>query len=95
MLLYNNEYIRFSQVYEGYFIKNPVTPVENTFGQLKKPVRTYFLLRARIFSLIFEYTFKERYIFIFDNTGPEVLGVDVGGGFLDHFGYEVRLVDFD
>ena len=79
---------------QGILIKNPVTPVGNTFGQLKKPVRTYFLLRARIFSLIFEYTFKERYIFIFDNITPEVLGVDVGGGFLDHFFYEGGLVEF-
>ncbi len=92
--------IRKILIFIGIHLETKVAPVEKVFGQQRKLSSAFFHSATlvstipNIVKLFFQNTLEEWNIFIIDNTSPEVVFVDVDGGFLDHFFYFFWFIEF-
>ena len=83
--------IRKILIFIGIHLETKVAPVEKVFGQQRKLSSAFFHSATLVSTapnkihLFLQNTLEEWNIFIIDNTSPEVIGVDVGGGFFYHF----------
>ena len=92
--------IRKILIFIGIHLETKVAPVEKVFGQQRKLSSAFFHSATLVSTasnkihLFLQNTLEEWNIFIIDNTSPEVVFVDIGGGFLDHFFYFFWFIEF-